>query len=438
MTVERETDCGRVRGNERENCFEYLGIRYARAERFEYAVPVDHWDGTFDATRFGDACLQYRTYFPHLDVPERLFYHKEFREGLTFNYSEDCLNVNIYTPKSGDGCPVIVFVHGGGFNAMCNSEGYLDGEGYARRGIILAAINYRVGPFGYITHDELKKKHGRDGNFGLDDILTAIKWIRAHIRSFGGDPDNITLMGQSAGAIQTQLLCLSEQARGLFKHAVMLSGAGLFPKIGRPRQAEATHEYWESVIRESGVSSFEEFKALDDRTLLTAVEKMRSVRKDNMMITQPVIDGFLLPDSVDRLIKQPLPLDYMVSFTSNDMFTAVFAHMSQSFARQVHAYLMYFDVDAPGDSNGAFHSADLRYCFGTLSKSFRPYDSTDQRISDMMTDYIASFARSGDPNGEGRPVWKNRHALCVSRNKVKMGLPNVFKLFFNTFKGDPK
>ena len=438
MTVERETDCGRIRGNERENCFEYLGIRYARAERFEYAIPVDRWDGTFDATRFGDACLQYRTYFPHLDVPERLFYHKEFREGLTFCYSEDCLNVNIYTPKSGDSCPVIVFVHGGGFNAMCNSEGYLDGDGYARRGIILAAINYRVGPFGYITHDELKERHGRDGNFGLDDILTAINWIRAHIRSFGGDPDNITLMGQSAGAIQTQLLCLSEQARGLFKHAVMLSGSGLFPKIGRPRRAEDTHEYWESVIRESGVSSFEEFRALDDRTLLTAVEKMRSVRKDNMMITQPVIDGFLLPDGIDRLIKHPLPLDYMVSFTSNDMFTAVFAHMSQSFARQVHAYLMYFDVDAPGDNNGAFHSADLRYCFGTLSKSFRPYDGTDQRISDMMTDYIAAFARSGDPNGEGRPVWKKKHALCVSRNKVKMGLPNVLKLFFNTFKGDPK
>ena len=143
-----ETGCGTVRGNLREECKEFLGIRYAKAGRFEYAEPVDRWEGILDATAFGPACKQYREYFPHLDVPERMFYYKEFREGQEFVYSEDCLNLNIYTPLETDACPVIVFIHGGGFNAMANCESYLDGAEYAKRGIILVTINYRVGVFG--------------------------------------------------------------------------------------------------------------------------------------------------------------------------------------------------------------------------------------------------------------------------------------------------
>jgi para-nitrobenzyl esterase len=154
--IEIDTDLGRIRGNEREECLEFLGIKYAKAKRFEYAKQVEGWDGTYDATAFGDACSQYRTYFPHLDVPERRFYHREFREGLDFSYSEDCLNLNIYTPKNAHNAPVLVFIHGGGFNSMANSEGYLDGEAYAKRGLILVCVNYRVGVFGYMTHRQIQ------------------------------------------------------------------------------------------------------------------------------------------------------------------------------------------------------------------------------------------------------------------------------------------
>ena len=172
--IEIDTDLGRIRGNEREECLEFLGIKYAEAKRFEYAKQVDSWDGTYDATAFGAACTQYRTYFPHLDVPERRFYHREFREGLDFTYSEDCLNLNIYTPKNAHNAPVLVYIHGGGFNSMANSEGYLDGEAYAKRDLILVCINYRVGVFGYMTHRQIQDEFGRDGNFGLDDILVSI------------------------------------------------------------------------------------------------------------------------------------------------------------------------------------------------------------------------------------------------------------------------
>ncbi len=437
--IEIETDCGRIRGNERENCCEFLGIRYAKAERFGYAQTVDHWDGILDATKYGDACVQYRTYFPHLDVPERRFYHREFREGLEFNYSEDCLNLNIYAPPKVKDCPVLVFIHGGGFNSMANSEGYLDGESYAKRGVILVCINYRVGVFGYMTSEKIQERYSRDGNFGLDDILTALKWVKDHIASFGGNPDKITVMGQSAGAISLQYLCLSEKSKDLFKRAIMISGAGLFPKMGRPKTKEETREYWKQVIELSGASSFEEFEKLDARTILAAVEEIKKVRKDNTANTQPVVDGYLLPEPVEKLIKHPLKLDYMAGTTSNDMYTAVLYNMARKFINSAGGYRYYFDVDAPGDDNGAFHSSDLRYVFGTLDKSFRNYDKRDHEISELIIDYITEFVKTGKPNQENRPVWANKgKPLYISREKIEMKRPDPVKMILNTFKGDPK
>lgn len=437
--IEIDTDLGRIRGNEREECLEFLGIKYAGAKRFEYAKQVDSWDGTYDATAFGAACTQYRTYFPHLDVPERRFYHREFREGLDFTYSEDCLNLNIYTPKNAHNAPVLVYIHGGGFNSMANSEGYLDGEAYAKRGLILVCINYRVGVFGYMTHRQIQDEFGRDGNFGLDDILVSLKWVKSHIGSFGGDPNCITAMGQSAGAISLQYLCLTEKAKGLFGRAIMSSGAGLFPKMGRPKAAADTHSYWEEVISLSGVTSFDEFKELDEKAVLGAVEEIKKVRKDNTVNTQPVIDGYLLTDSVDKLIGNPLKLDYMAGTTSNDMFNVVLYNMARTFIGKNNGYRYYFDIDAPGDDNGAFHSSDLRYLFGTLKKSFRPYDSKDEEISDLMMDYISDFVKTGNPNASGRPIWKRGwKCLFISKKGVGMKRPNPIKLIVNTFRGDPK
>ncbi len=437
--IEIETDCGRIRGNKREKCREFLGIRYARAERFAYSKTVDSWEGIYDATRYGDACVQYRTYFPHLDVPERRFYHREFREGLEFNYSEDCLNLNIYTPLKAQNCSVLVFIHGGGFNSMANSEGYLDGEGYAKRNVILVCINYRVGVFGYMTHEKIEEKYSRDGNFGLDDMLMALKWVKNHIESFGGKPDAITVMGQSAGAISLQYLCLSEHAKGLYKRAIMISGAGLFPKIGRPRHKEETREYWEEVIRLSGAKSLDEFKRLDAKSILSVIESIKVKRKDNTYNTQPVIDGYLLTQEVDKLINHPLDIDYMAGTTSNDMFTVVLYNMARRFINANKGYRYYFDIDAPGDDNGAFHSSDLRYVFGTLSKSFRNYDKRDYEISEMIMDYISGFVKTGNPNHEKQPVWNNNGIpLYISREYVKMKKPALMKMIVNTFRGDPK
>ncbi len=442
-TILLHTGCGDARGLRRQDCRAFLGVPYARAERFGYAEQVEHWEGTLDATRFGPSCPQNRAWHEHLEHPTRRFFKKEFREGLTFTYDEDCLNVNIFTPHDAAACPVVVFFHGGGFDSGMNCEAPFDGGALAARGIVTVFANYRVGVLGYLTHREIQAKYGRDGNFGLDDQLTAIRWVKDHIADFGGDGDNITIMGQSAGAISVQYLCLNENNRGLFRRAVMMSGAGLFPRFALPRRAEDTHGYWEEFMALAGCGTLDGLRQASLDTLFDAVEAIKQRRKDNTYHNMPVVDGVLLPEGVDKLMAHPLPMDYMVGCTAGDMYAPIMARIGSRFARQTGGYLYYFDIPAPGDDNGAFHSADLYYVFETLDRCWRPYGARDYQAAGQMADYIANFARCGDPNGSGLPRWdkagRGKCALRIAPEGTAMGRPDYLQMtrHFLT-KGEPK
>ena len=146
-----KTNIGTFLGNQQVNVMEFLGVPYARAGRFEYCELIDSYEKTVDAREMGNACPQYRQFNPHLDVPERLFYFREFREGIEFKYDEDCLNLNIYAPIKAKNCPAILFFHGGGFNSGANSEEPFRGFELAGRGIITVFANYRVGVLGYFS-----------------------------------------------------------------------------------------------------------------------------------------------------------------------------------------------------------------------------------------------------------------------------------------------
>ena len=444
-TVVLQTACGPVKGLQDRDCRRFLGIPYARARRFEYAAPAERWDGVLDAAAPGAACPQNRGWPEHLEHPTRRFYKREFRDGLRFRYSEDCLNLNIFGPREASGCPVLIFIHGGGFDSGMNCEGPFDGTGLARRGIVTVFINYRVGPLGWLTHREIREKTGRDGNFGLDDQLCAIRWVKAHIADFGGDADNITLCGQSAGAISIQYLCLNPANRGLFQRAIMMSGAGLFPKFALPRRAEDTHEYWEDFIRTAGCRSLDELRAASLDRLFDAVERIKERRKDTSYNTMPVVDGLLLPAPVDELISDPLTIPYLIGYTANDLYAPVMAAIGSRFARANGAYVYFFDLDAPGDRNGAFHSCDLRYLFETLDGSWRPYGPRDREAAAQLAQYAANFARSGDPNGEGLPLWtqarpgSRNSALRFSKSRTAMGRASYLALTLNFLtKGEPK
>ena len=438
------TGCGPLLGLDNGRCREFRGVPFARAERFAYAEPVTRWDGVLDARRFGPGCPQNRAVHEHPEHPTRRFYKREYREGLELRYDEDCLNLNIYAPYRAEKAPVILFFFGGGFDSGLNCEGAFDGSALAEQGVVTVFANYRVGVLGYLTHAEMKARYGREGNLGLDDQLAALRWLRAHVSDFGGDPENITLMGQSAGAISVQYLCLNPANKGLFRRAIMLSGAGKFPRFALPRPAEQTRAYWAEFMAAAGCRSFDELRAAPLSLLFDTVERFRETRKDNTYNTMPVIDGLLIPEGVERLIRSPLPLDYLIGYTNADMFAPVMAWIGNRFGRKTGAWIYLFDLDAPGDDNRAFHSSDLRYVFGTLNRSWRPYGSRDYAASAELTAFLGNFARCGDPNGSGLPQWKRAggglrtRVLRIGPGGSAMGHTPYGKLLRNFLRrGDP-
>ena len=443
-TIIFSTSLGKIRGIEREDCKVFLGVPFAHAGRFEYAEPAERLTETpeavFDATKPGPGCPQNRAVHEHLEHPTRKFYKKEFREGDEFTYDEDCLNVNIFMPKEVGNCPVVVFFYGGGFDSGLNNENTFDGAGFARRGVVTVFANYRVGVLGYFTHEELQKRYGRDGNFGLDDQLTAVRWVKAHIAEFGGDPENITIMGQSAGAISVQYLSLMKDNAGLFRRAAMMSGGGLFPKFSLPKPAADTHEYWLEFMKDAGCESFEEFKAAPLDRLFDAVEKIHEDRKDSIYNTMPVVDGVLLPRPIDEMIKTPLPIGYLLGYSNTDMYAPVMTFIGNKFGKKNRAYIYYFDLDAPGDENKAFHAADLRYMFETFDRSWRPFGARDREAGAQLASYVANFARTGDPNAAGLPEWKpakkggRAQVLHIARDGTRMGTAHYLKLARNFLK----
>ena len=435
-----DSSLGKIKGFEKDNSYVFLGIPYAKADRFEYATEINNLGKEFDGTKFGDACIQKRCYYEHLEIPERMFYHKEFRDGITFTYSENCLNLNIYKPKKDGTYPVIVFIHGGGFDSGANSESGFDGDALAKLGVVTVFIQYRVGVFGYFTHEKTSKKYGHEGNFGFDDQITALKWVKKHIKDFNGDSNNVTVMGQSAGAMSIQCMILSKKCKGLFDKAIMMSGAGKFPSMATSKPVEERREYWLDVIKECGCSTYDEFKKVEPKKIFDALEVIKKRRKDNQISTMTMIDHYYLEKSQEELFKEINNVPTIIGFTNNDMYTLIIALMALKYSKKNDCYCYYFDVDAKGDKNQAFHSSDIRYVFGTLKDSWRPYDEKDEKISKLMMKYISNFAKNGDPNGKNLPLWnkKKRKALHITLDKIKMEKPKKFKLLKNTFVGDPK
>ena len=191
------TPCGSIVGCVTDYGASFRGVKYATAKRFEKSVLITKYDTEQIALEQGVCCPQMRAYWNE----EHRFYYQEFRKGKSFKYSEDCLILDIHVPSDAHDCPVIVFIHGGSFTGGSINEMQFDGSAYTKRGVIFVAINYRLNVFGFFADNE-----HCGGNLGLYDQYTAIEWVRQNIAGFGGNPDNITLMGQSAVAVNGALL----------------------------------------------------------------------------------------------------------------------------------------------------------------------------------------------------------------------------------------
>ena len=434
------TPCGALRGTAGRvpGTAAYKGIRYATAGRWEYPKQVTGWEGVYDATRYGNCCWQPRSFYNEEENLKKVFYYNEFRKGETYTYSEDCLFLNIFVPdtaKPGDRLPVLFYIHGGGFTGGCGHEKHFDGPVWPAKGVIGVTVNYRLGPLGFVCLPQLKQEAGFTGNYGLYDQLCALQWVRRNIAAFGGDPECVTIMGQSAGAMSVQQHCLSPLSAGLFRGAVMSSGGGV-SKVLSAAPAEKHYEFWSKAMEYAGCETLEQFRAVSPDRLFEAWEQTKKELRSPGSF--PCMDGRLVVGTGTQQLEAGKQHDvfYMAGSTSEDMMPPILYSMASKWcaAQKKPGYVWYFDRQLPGDDCGAWHSADLWYWFGTLENCWRPMEEKDRELSAQMVDYLCNFVKTGDPNGKGLSRWEpaakgGRGALCLGEGGTAMGKPGRLKMW---------
>jgi para-nitrobenzyl esterase len=405
---------GQVKGIETptKGIIAYKGIPFAAPPvgklRWKEPQPIVPWKGVKLADKYGAAAMQ-------VSWDPQSFYGREWRASGSAPFSEDCLYLNVWTPAAGEKnkkLPVAMWIHGGGYREGFAYEPEMDGgEAWASRGVILVTVTYRLGVLGFFSHPLLSAEspHRVSGNYGLMDQAAALKWIRNNIAQFGGDPNNITIFGQSAGAGSVQSLCASPISKNMISKAISMSGGGL--SNARPgAMLDTTQLTNKKLMDHFGKTSLEAMRSLSFDELLKMSQEYTTSTKIPVRWA-PVIDGYFLKGTFsDEAIAGRIPdIPYMIGFTSNDLsdmtkpvadFSALRAAKSK---KPVYAYL--FQRQLPGDSSGAFHSSDLWYVFHSQKHSWRPFTAGDKELSDKMTDYWTNFAKFGNPNGKSGGVW---------------------------------
>ena len=445
------TKCGEIRGTTCQwpGVTAYKGIRYATAGRWEYPQLVTSWDGVYDATAYGNCSYQPRAFYNEEDVIEKVFYYNEFRKGETYTYSDDCLFLNIFTPENADAnsnLPVIFYIHGGGYTGGCGHEKHFDGPVWPTKGVIGVTINYRLGPMGYLCLPELEEKAGHTGNYGMFDQIAALQWVRDNIKEFGGNPDNITIMGQSAGAMSVLNLCVSPLTDGMFAKAVMNSGGGVHKLMNSKATSKDRYEFWQMLLEDTGCKTVEELRALDASKIFESFQKLKKSNKKYGMIASPCVDGVSMTESglevANRGGQKDIP--YMMGSTSHDIVPPIVQGMAKDWCvlqakqNKQPSYCWFFDRMLPGDNNGAWHSSELWYFFGTLDNCWRPFSAHDQKLSEAMVEALCNFAKTSNPNKEGKNLWKPTMTskdpiLCMGEKMPRMSNASKMKLWVTMF-----
>jgi para-nitrobenzyl esterase len=452
---------GELRGAAEPGLRVFKGIPYALPpvgdRRWKPPAPPARWRGARDATRFGPSCLQ-------PPVPAASVYADP--PAAT---SEDCLTLNVWTPDRAVKAPVIVWIHGGSLRIGGSAEPLYDGAAFARRGVVFVSINYRLGVLGWLAAPALSAESPDrvSGNYGLLDQIAALRWVKGNIAAFGGDPGNVTVMGESAGALSVTYLLTSPLARGLFGKAILESAnTRAVPELRSAVYGLSSAEtIGGNLVHKLGAADLPALRAMDGATLTIAATKAG-------FAPQGTVDGHVLPhqviDTFDRgeqarvpvlagfnsgelrsqrvfLPKPPasatayeqaiaarygdLAPEFLRLYPASDigesmlatLRDAVYGWATERIVRKqsaagLPAYLYFFDHCYPAAKVRDlcnFHASELPFVFGRIGAGAalppnwpRPAGQADERLSNAMLDYWTSFASSGAPVAPGAPTWR--------------------------------
>ncbi|MDO5131581.1 MAG: carboxylesterase family protein [Eubacteriales bacterium] len=444
-------------GTETDGVRSYKGIPYAvppvGERRWKAPEPAPEDSGVYEARYFGKSCIQTEA------ASERASLYMQ---------GEDCLTLNIWTSageeESSGGKPVMVFIHGGSYGWGGTADPLYDGHNLVRRrrNVVLVTINYRIGLFGFIDFSKVRggEAYRESGNLGLLDQICALSWIRRNIRGFGGDPGNVTLFGESAGASSVSLLPLIDSAKGLFRRVIAESGS-----IAFTYSREEAQTLTEKLLEETGASCMEELAALDE-------DRIRAVNgKLNDHAVFPVRDGIVLPEDlyeayragrgsgVDMLIgtnadetrywigemggwvnywcaapvfvrsiihgfreeDRPLAEAFLTLqkgsavHRATEFFNELIFRVPSIAQASFHAgnggntYMYYWTKKSAIPHFGACHAVELAYVFGNLEETIYTGKKADKKLSDTVQDMWVRFAAAGNPGTEEYP-WEKYEA----------------------------
>lgn len=418
-----KTMYGRVRGIQRDGYTLFAGIPYAKPPvgelRFRAPQRPDPWDGIRPADHFGHRAPQ------HSQTGG--FYGREFfndDRNYTDACSEDCLSLNIWTPaeEPSEKRPVAVWIHGGAFTSGYSFEKEFDGASFARNGIVLVSVGYRLGVLGYLCHPDFT-----DCNFALLDLIAALRFVKENIAFFGGDPEHVTLFGQSSGAVSVQSILSSPLGEGLVQGAIMQSGAGYKKSLCVDCTRQEAERLALAVQKAAGADSAEDLRSIPWPQLLQAadetVERLHaSPEESGRFPFGPVIDGRVLTCGYNQAIEENRLPDIPMLIGANEGDAICWVKDPQyleqgcvAFAKRENAlhqkpcYVYSFARHLPGEDNpGAFHSAELIYVFGTLDTCWWPMTEQDDALSAKMCGDWSAFMK----NGVLEPSWR----ICTAED----------------------